>query len=139
MSDGRLGRDLRLKIDGLGADLAVDASGDLSTVEGVDNLAQAIVCRLSTAIGEMEDLGHPEYGSRLSEALGEPRSDRTLKRIQRIVESSLAGERRVREVVSISTFPDSRDPNMVSIEITVVPVSGGGPFTVRYPFRLEVA
>ncbi|MDI9645043.1 MAG: DUF2634 domain-containing protein [Candidatus Verstraetearchaeota archaeon] len=138
MSGERLGRDLRLKIDNFGADLAVDPSGDLGTVEGIENLAQAIVCRLSTEIGEMADLGHSEYGSRLNEAIGETRSDRTLKLIQRAIASSLAGERRIREVLSISTTLDVKDPNLVSIEITVVPTTGGGPISITYPLRLEV-
>lgn len=139
IGDERLGRDLRLKIDGLGADLEVDPSGDLATVEGITNLAQAIICRLSTAVGEMEELGHAGYGSRLSEIFGQPRTERTLSQIQRIVESSLAGERRIRELVSVEAIPDKEDPALVIIEIKVVPATGGGPLSIRYPLHLEVA
>ncbi|MEN3034826.1 MAG: hypothetical protein ABC537_00855 [Candidatus Methanosuratincola sp.] len=139
MSDEKLGRDLRLRIDGTGADLAVDKSGDLATIEGIDNLAQAIICRLSTAVGEMEELGHSGYGSRLSEVLGQPRTERSMSLIHRAVESSLAGERRIRELVSVTAIPDRDDPGLVTIEITIIPASGGGILSIRYPFHLEVA
>lgn len=139
MSNERLGRDLRLRIDSTGADLAVDKSGDLATVEGIDNLAQAIICRLSTTVGEMEDLGHRGYGSRLSEVLGQPRNERSMSLIHRAVASSLAGERRIQELVSVTAIPDRDDPGLVTIEITVIPESGGETLSIRYPFHLEVA
>lgn len=139
VGDEKLGRDLRLRIDGIGADLAVDKSGDLATVGGIDNLAQAIICRLSTTVGEMEELGHGGYGSRLSEVLGQPRTDRSMSLIHRAVASSLAGEKRIRELVSVTAIPDREDPALVTIEITVIPASGGGTLSIRYPFHLEVA
>lgn len=139
VSDEKLGRDLKLRMDGLGADLTADKSGDLATVDGIDNLAQAIICRLSTTVGEMEELGHGGYGSRLSEVLGQPRNDRSISLIRRTVASSLAGERRIRELVSVTVIPDRDDPGLVTIEITVIPASGGGTLSIRYPLNLEVA
>lgn len=139
VSNEKLGRDLKLRIDSLGADLTADKSGDLATVDGIDNLAQAIICRLSTTVGEMEELGHGGYGSRLSEVLGQPRNDRSMSLILRTVASSLAGERRIRELVSVTAIPDRDDPGLVTIEITVIPASGGGTLSIRYPFHLEVA
>lgn len=139
VNDEKMGRDLRLRIDNQGADLVTDKSGDLTTVDGIDNLAQAIICRLSTTIGEMGDLGHGGYGSRLSEVLGQPRTDRSMSLIQRAVASSLAGERRIRKLASVTVIPDRDDPGLVTIEITVIPASGGGTLSIRYPFHLEVA
>src|SRR5262245_57940135 len=43
---------------------------DLDIISGRKNLAQAIVIRLLTPRGELEPLGHPEYGSRLHELVG---------------------------------------------------------------------
>ena len=48
---------------------------DYSTLDGRDNLAQAIVMRLLTPRGELAELGHPEYGSRLNELLGAPNTE----------------------------------------------------------------
>ena len=44
---------------------------DLTIASGRDNLAQAIIMRLLTPRGELAALGHPQYGSRLHELVGE--------------------------------------------------------------------
>src|SRR3954470_14271634 len=45
---------------------------DYEAVDGRDNLGQAIVLRLLTERGELEEVGHPEYGSPLHELPGAP-------------------------------------------------------------------
>jgi len=42
---------------------------DLDMHSDVDNLVQALLLRFLTPVGEMELLGHPDYGSRLSELI----------------------------------------------------------------------
>lgn len=139
MSEKRdvIGKDLRLRFDRLGADLAA-TEGDFETVSKEDNLAQAIVHRLTTEEGELHDIGHGDYGSRLYELIGEPNNERTRERIKNVVRDCLAQEPRIREVTSINVTTKLDEPNRVDIEITVLPIGSSTFLSVVYPFRLEV-
>ena len=133
----KLGIDLRLRFEQLGADLIVTPEGDLETVDSEDNLVQAIISRLATDVGELYDIGHADYGSRLYEIIGEVNNPITRQRIKTIVKDCLDQESRIKEITSISVLVSPSDPNRVSIEITVVPVQGTRYLTISYPFRLE--
>jgi phage baseplate assembly protein W len=87
-----------------GIDLAIER-GDIRLVSGRPNLAQAIVNRLLTRQGELEDLGHPDYGSRLYQLIGEPNSRRTRALAELYIREALANEPRIREIVAISFSP----------------------------------
>lgn len=140
MSEEReqIGKDLKLRFDQLGADLTVTSRGDLDTVSNEDNLAQAIISRLTTEEGELHDVGHADYGSRLYELIGEPNNERTRERIKAVVQDCLIRESRIKEVVSIDTKADPYDTHRVDIEITVIPIGSSNFLTLVYPFRLEV-
>ena len=66
-------------------DLTRTATDDLRTVDGRDNLAQAVINRLLTRQGELAALGHPRYGSRLHELIGEPNNVRIRGKAARLV------------------------------------------------------
>jgi phage baseplate assembly protein W len=134
----RIGKDLKLRFDELGADLTVTTKGDLDTVVNEDNLAQAIIARLATNEGELYDVGHADYGSRLHDVIGEINNETTRRRIKAIVRDCLAQELRIREVTSIRALTNPGDPHRVDIEITVLPIESSVYLTVTYPFRLEV-
>jgi phage baseplate assembly protein W len=61
-----------------GTDLVLDAEGnivfapggDLASVVGVDNIAQAITSRIMTEVGDLTL--HPEYGTEMQELIGSP-------------------------------------------------------------------
>lgn len=129
--------DLRLRIDKVGADLIV-YKGDLETIRDEDNLAQAIIHRLMTSRGELDELGHPDYGSRLSDLIGEPNDERTRNRARALVLECLAQEARIKEVLSVNVNTDPIDPYSINIEIVVVPIGGRKPLSIVYPLRLEV-
>lgn len=133
-----IGKDLKLKFDQLGADLTVTSEGDLDTVSSEDNLAQAIITRLSTDEGELYDVGHADYGSRLYDLIGEINNETTRERIKSKVLDCLTQEPRIKEVTSIVVKTAPHDPHQVEIEITVLPVGSNTFLTVVYPFRLEV-
>ncbi|MBW4443407.1 MAG: DUF2634 domain-containing protein [Plectolyngbya sp. WJT66-NPBG17] len=80
----------------------------LATVQGRDNLAQAILNRLNTRRGELKTLGHSEYGSRLYLLMGEINNDRTRKLAEFYLRESLAQESRIAQIQSISIEPPSR-------------------------------
>jgi phage baseplate assembly protein W len=133
-----LGNDLQLRFDSLGADLATTASGNLAIVSGSQNMAQAIIARLTTGKGELNDLGHPEYGSRLYELFGQPNTERTRESVRKLVRECLAQELRLREVLSVNVKSDKREPSRLEIEITVLPIEGRTALSIVYPFNLEV-
>ena len=61
----RYGRDIRLVTlgaDGVQADMGVSQRGDLATVEGPDNVYQAVMIKFSTEQGELAT--HPTFGAK---------------------------------------------------------------------------
>jgi phage baseplate assembly protein W len=132
-----LGKDLKLKFDEIGADLSATKKGDLGTVTDADNLAQAIIARLSTDEGELYDIGHADYGSRLHDVIGEINNEATRQRIKGLVRECLVQEHRIREVINVNVIPHSHDPNRVDIEMTILPIKSSGQLKIVYPFSLE--
>ncbi len=128
--------DLRLEFDRVGADL-VPGKGDLDVISGEDNLAQAIIHRLTTEEGELEDVGHADYGSRLYDIIGEPNNEMTRNRIRNTIRFALSQEPRIREVTEIRVRSDNHDPNLLYIAISVVPEGEGRTLSITYPFDLE--
>jgi len=135
--DEKLGKDLRLKLDQIGADLVATHGGDFDTIAKEDNLVQAIITRLSTDEGELTDLGHADYGSRLSELMGEVNNAATRQRLKAEVQSCLSQEPRIRKIINVSTTPHPKDAHRVDIDITVLPVESDTYLRISYPFRLE--
>src|SRR6478752_2039892 len=78
---------------------------DFSTLDGRDNLAQAIVMRLLTPRGELTELGHPEYGSRLNELLGTPNSETRRGLAKLFVLEALTQEPRIEKVLDVTVVP----------------------------------
>jgi phage baseplate assembly protein W len=136
-TEGDLGKDLRLMFYEIGADLSATKKGDFETVADEDNLAQAIIARLSTDEGELFDIGHADYGSRLFEVIGEVNNKATRQRLKALVRECLVQERRIKEVVNIDVMPDPADSHRVDIEMTILPIKSNEYLTIVYPFRLE--
>lgn len=132
-----LGKDLRLKFYEIGADLSASKRGDFETITDEDNLAQAIIARLSTDEGELYDIGHADYGSRLFTIIGEINNKATRQRLKALVRESLVQERRIKEVININVVPDPFDAQRVDIEMTILPIKSSRYLTIVYPFRLE--
>nr|WP_278002759.1 hypothetical protein [Nodosilinea sp. LEGE 06152] len=64
---------------------------------------------MHTRQGELAELGHPDYGSRLHELMGELNSDRTRRLAELYLRQCLAQESRIAEVVEVSFEPPQRD------------------------------
>lgn len=143
--DGELiGSDVKLRMgfssdfEGIGVDLYVNRRGDVDIVAGRENLGQAIVHRLMTRQGELDELGHPYYGSRLHELIGEPNNVATRKLVGIYTEQCLAQEVRIEKIESIDVLEFEGDPHTVRLEIAVVPIGSSIPISVSMPYRLEV-
>lgn len=95
---------------------------DLVRVEGFENLQQALLLRFLTEVGELAHLGHPDYGSRLHELVGEPNTEGTRHRAKLFTLQALAQEPRVVAVRSVTVTTDLRDRTLLQIRASVVAV-----------------
>jgi phage baseplate assembly protein W len=145
MEEELYGRDIKLYIEmneehvGPGADLMVNRAGDLQTVSSRENLGQAIMHRLLTWQGELAELGHPRYGSRLHELIGQPNNESTRELVRLYVKECITQERRVKEIVSVRVIAHSADPHAVILDITIIPIKSNVPMNLVFPYYLEVS
>ena len=78
-------------------DLQVNrGTGDLSTVQGVPNLQQALTHRLMTRKGELAH--HPEYGSNLPLHIGRVLDEARVNLIRLEIMQTLLGDPRIKEI-----------------------------------------
>jgi len=145
----RWGKDLRLLGNlerqndrNRGADLCIvrrpetDAI-DLETLHGAENLEQALLMRFLTPLGELSILGHPSYGSRLFELIGEKNNEASRNRAKVFVLQALAAEPRVKQVKSVRVTQNSSNPARIDIDIWLVPIDSDRPLNLVFPFFLE--
>ena len=110
---------------------------DLELTSGRDNLEQAILMRLLTPRGELAELGHAEYGSRLTEVVGTPNTDTRRSLAKLFILESLAQEPRIAKVVKVDITPGvQRD--RVDVLIVVQPIASADTVTIG-PFSLSFA
>ena len=112
--------------------------GDLQLVSDHENLAQAIINRLLTRQGELAALGHPNYGSRLYQLIGEPNDRRAQVLADLYIRQSLVADDRISQIASITFAPYSpikRDT--LEIRVVVNPADNSGPVSVLLTLNLE--
>jgi len=111
---------------------------DLELIEDEDNLVQAVANRLKTRKGELAALGHPDYGSRHHELMGEPNVERTRNLIKFYVLRALRDEPRIERVLRADVRAEHAPPReVVRIELTIKPIGGQVPLNLVVPFSLE--
>lgn len=138
-----MGSDLQLSYRQSGlfedADLtSTPGSGDLSVHDGVSNFRQAVANRLKTRLGELEALGHGQYGSRHHELVGEPNVERTRNLIKLYVLQALRREPRIDKVVAVEVVAEHDPPReSVRIEIEARPIRSATVVNLVVPFSLE--
>ncbi|MCK6524475.1 DUF2634 domain-containing protein [Myxococcota bacterium] len=96
---------------------------ELERVSGRDNLVQALSLRLLTERGELTELSHPRYGSRLRELIGEPLDRANVELLRRYVRKCLLQVPRVAEVVTVRALT-TNIPGVVVVQATVRPITG---------------
>jgi phage baseplate assembly protein W len=145
MNEELLGTDLKLLIEtrpdfmGIGMDLQISKNGDIRTVSGRHNLGQAILHRLLTRRGELADLGHPDYGSRLYELIGEPNNERTRELVRLFAKECISQDPRIQDIKKLTVCVADDNPYIVLLDITVLPIKSNVPMNITFPFYLEVA
>jgi phage baseplate assembly protein W len=145
----RLGRDLELVWAGpVGAyddaDLAVSSprpgvahEADLGVVERVSAARQLLVNRLKTRKGELGPLGHPQYGSRHHEQIGEPNTERTRNLIKLHVLEAMRHEPRIAEVLRCDVTAADRPRDAVRIELDIRLIDEPSVVNLVVPFDLS--
>ena len=148
----RLGTDLDLSYAGPAgyfedADLTTVRAGDraprradLAVVRDVDEAEQLLANRLKTQRGELAPLGHPDYGSRHHELIGEPNTERTRNLIKLYVLDALGREPRVEKVLGVKVYAPHDPPrDQVRIELDVLLIEQDTPLNFVVPFSLGVS
>ncbi len=93
---------------------------DLVVNSGVDNITQAIIHRLKTCYGEMAPLGHPDYGSRHNELIGEPNTQHNRGLVKLYILQALAKEPRIEKILRAQIRYDRRlDQSRVDILLDI--------------------
>ena len=108
----------------------------LRATEGRETLAQALMLRLLTKQGSLTQLGHPQYGSRLVNLIGQENNEtnRHLARLYTI--EALKQEPRVRDVtgLAVETVPD--EPHTIRISFSVLPIDDDDPLALALEVTL---
>jgi phage baseplate assembly protein W len=148
-TEPRWGTDLRLlanltdQVDrDRGSDLFVaprpgSAEADLEAVTGMDDLRQSLLLRFLTRQGELAALGHPEYGSRLHELIGRLNNEATRNLAKMFALQALAGEPRVKTVVSLTVRAHPSDPTRIDVDASLIPVDSDTPLNLVFPFFVD--
>jgi phage baseplate assembly protein W len=143
-----LGRDLALSYPGPAgwwedADLATTlpdragATADVAVVAGTAAADQLFITRLKTHKGELAPLGHPQYGSRHHELIGQPNVERTRALIKLHVLEALSHEPRVARIRRCDVTAAHQPPrDIVRIVIELDVIDEPAPRLLVVPFDL---
>jgi phage baseplate assembly protein W len=110
---------------------------DFGTVGGRDNLAQAIIMRLLTPRGELSNLGHPQYGSRLHELIGSVNTETKRNLVRLYILESLQTESRIEKIQEVIVQPAVKRPTSVDVSLRVLPIGETQTVTIG-PITLEL-
>lgn len=110
---------------------------DLQTLSGVENLQQALMMRFLTPAGELAPLGHPTYGCRLHELIGELNTQTTRNRAKLYVLEALGEEPRVKQVLGVDVTPNLARRGQIDIRVRLIAVDGQTQLNLVFPFFLE--
>jgi phage baseplate assembly protein W len=109
---------------------------DLQMLTGVDNLKQALLLRFLTSVGEMAQLGHPDYGSRLSELIGELNNQTNRNLAKMYVLQALAAEPRVQQVLDVTVTQNPARRDEMDISVSLKAIDSETPLNLVFPFFL---
>ncbi len=111
---------------------------DFAARDGLENLAQAVILRLLTPRGELAGLGHPEYGSRVHELIGQ-HNDATRRNLLRLfILEALQFEPRIEKIAALEVVPSPGSRWTVDVLLRVKPAAATDLVTIG-PFSIELA
>jgi phage baseplate assembly protein W len=106
--------------------------------DGLENLAQAVILRLLTPRGELAPLGHPDFGSRLHELIGQENNTARRNLAKLFILEALKLEPRVAKVAELAVTPSPGARSTVDVLLRVQPVGATELVTIG-PFSIELA
>lgn len=110
----------------------------LESITGVDNAVQAVIHRIKTRLGELAELGHPDYGSRHHELIGQPNTEHNRNLVKLYILQALAREPRIEEVeLAKLHFHPQRDRDKVNLELTLRLIGSPVPANLVIPFSFQ--
>ena len=113
---------------------------DISIADGIPAITQALANRLKTRKGELASLGHPNYGSRHHELIGEPNVERTRDLIKLYILQALRDEPRIEKVLKADVVAEHQPPrDSVRITLSLRLVRHAEPLNLVIPFSLETS
>jgi phage baseplate assembly protein W len=110
---------------------------DLQVLGGVGNLQQGLLLRFLTPLGELTQLGHADYGSRLFELIGELNNDTNRNRAKLFVLLALAGEPRVKQVLDVTVTQNAALRDAIDVSVTLQAIDSDTPLNLVFPFFLD--
>jgi phage baseplate assembly protein W len=156
-ADGRFGTDLRLlrnldkqNLRSEGSDLFTTVrrppapgddlqhpAKDLERLAALDNLKQALLLRFLTRVGELAPLGHPTYGSRLFDLIGDLNNESNRNLAKLYVIQTLSAEPRVKQIRSVKVTPDKSERTQINIDVSLVTIDQDNPLNLVFSFSLQ--
>ncbi len=106
---------------------------DLQAGGGLDNGVQAVIHRIKTVQGELNDLGHPDYGSRHHSLIGQPNTERNRNLVKLYILQALALEPRIEKILKADVVADPQ-PDRVTIALTLHFIDAATPQDLVIPF-----
>jgi phage baseplate assembly protein W len=89
-----------------------------------------------TPVGELSVLGHPNYGSRLFELIGERNIEANRNKAKLFVLQALGDEPRVKEVLTVNVTQNRAVPTQMNIDIWLKPIDSVKPLNLVFPFSV---
>lgn len=98
--------------------ITVTPSGDIDWTGGIDNLKQAIIHRIHTAVGEL--FNHPEYGGVIVNSVSRPNTKINCGKIYIALVNLLTDEPRVASIDDLTVEPAGK--NTIEIYLAFTPI-----------------
>jgi len=100
------------------------SSGEVQTINGKNNLIQALKLKLLMDRGELSGLGHSRHGTLIRDLLGEPLNRANLELLRRYVRKAILEDPRVKEINELVVQPKPDEPGAVGVAVIVTAIDG---------------
>jgi phage baseplate assembly protein W len=109
---------------------------DLGVQSGMANLVQSLIARIMTERGELAPLGHPNYGSRHHQLVGEPNTESNRNLVKLYMIECIKQEPRITAILQIDVQQGPGLINRDKVDVnTALQVAGvSNPLNLVIPF-----
>lgn len=109
---------------------------DLALQKGIENLVQGLILRITTERGELSRLGHPNYGSRHHQLIGEPNTAANRNLLKLYIIECLKQEPRLDSIQQISVQQGAGLINRDKVDVQIAARMKGvpDPLSLVIPF-----